>query len=437
MRSTVGRIVDVAQQIGVRERVDRGRGDGQLLGGRLDQLDPLGEACRVDPVAGAGEHVGALVDADDAARVAAGERDRDGAGAGGDVCDERPVAVGRRGDRLDHEVVPAPVLAEREQLRPAVVVGGDAREQVAGVALAFRDRGHAGSIAQACPRRPWPWRCWATAWSIPTGRGCGSTMRRCCAAGPCSRRCGCTRAGRSGCRRTSSGSTRSAHVLGLDAPDAAALTGLVGESLDAARARWTRCCGWCGRRGRMRRRPVGFALVTALPDGLERTRAAGIELRSLQLAIGATARRASPWLLPGVKSTSYAVNIAAQTEARRRGADDALFLSLEGIVLEGPTSNVWFVEDGVLHTPALDLGILAGVTRDTLVDVAAEAGIAVESGAYELDRLARATEVFMSSSIREVMPVVRLDGAAVADGRPGPVAAAMQAGLRAAALPAT
>ena len=62
--------------------------------------------------------------------------------------------------------------------------------------------------------------------------------------------------------------------------------------------------------------------------------------------------------------------------------------------------------------------------------MAADAGIAVESGAYELDRLARATEVFMSSSIREVMPVVRLDGTAIADGRPGPIAAAMQAGLR-------
>ena len=227
--------------------------------------------------------------------------------------------------------------------------------------------------------------------------------------------------------------TRSAQVLGLDAPDPVALTDLVGESLaqpdvgDAVlRVVWTA--------GADATRPVGFALVTALPEGLEQARTAGIELRSLQLAIGATARRASPWLLPGVKSTSYAVNIAAQTEARRRGADDALFLSLEGIVLEGPTSNVWFVEDGVLHTPALDLGILAGVTRDTLVDVAADARITVESGAYELDRLARATEVFTSSSIREVMPVARLDGAAVADGRPGPVAVAMQAGLRAAAL---
>ncbi len=226
--------------------------------------------------------------------------------------------------------------------------------------------------------------------------------------------------------------SRSADVLGLDPPDPVALTRLVGESLarlgdvDAVlRVVWTA--------GADASRPVGFALVTAVPRGLERTRAAGIELRSLQLAIGATARHASPWLLPGVKSTSYAVNIAAQTEARRRGADDALFLSLEGIVLECPTSNVWFVSAGVLHTPSLDLGILAGVTRDTLVDAAAAAGLAVEEGVYALDRLAGAAEAFTSSSIREVMPVVRLDGAAIGTGRPGPIAAAMQAALRAAA----
>jgi branched-subunit amino acid aminotransferase/4-amino-4-deoxychorismate lyase len=173
--------------------------------------------------------------------------------------------------------------------------------------------------------------------------------------------------------------------------------------------------------------------VTALPDGLEATRAEGIALASLQLATGATARQASPWLLAGVKSTSYAVNMAAQHEARRRGADDALFLSLEGTALECPTSNVWFVEGGALHTPGLDLGILAGVTRDTLLVAAAETLFDVEEGAYPRERLAAAAEVFTSSSVREVMPVVRMDGAVIGDGRPGPVAVQMQAALRAAA----
>ena len=131
-----------------------------------------------------------------------------------------------------------------------------------------------------------------------------------------------------------------------------------------------------------------------------------------------------------MKSTSYAVNMAAQAEARRRGADDALFLSLEGIALECPTSNIWFVEDGVLHTPALELGILAGVTRETLVAAAEEAGMRLAEGEYPRERVAGAAEVFTSSSVREVMPVVRLDGEPIGAGRPGAVAAQMQSALR-------
>ncbi len=225
---------------------------------------------------------------------------------------------------------------------------------------------------------------------------------------------------------------RSAEVLELAVPDAPRLTGLVAAALahvgdiDAVlRLVWTP--------GAAGGPPTGFALVTALPDGLDGMRGEGIALASLQLAIGATARHASPWLLAGVKSTSYAVNMAAQHEARRRGADDALFLSLEGTALECPTSNVWFVEKGALHTPALDLGILAGVTRDTLLAAAGDGGLDVEEGAYPRERLAGAAEVFTSSSVREVMPVVRLDGSVIGDGRPGPVAASMQAALRAAA----
>jgi 4-amino-4-deoxychorismate lyase len=225
----------------------------------------------------------------------------------------------------------------------------------------------------------------------------------------------------------------SADVLDLPAPDPAALAPLAGEAVAAAAA--AECVlrvVWTG--GREHDEPgFGFALVTALPDGLEQQRLRGLSLASLQLAIGAHARRSSPWLLPGVKSTSYAVNMAAQNEARRRGADDALFLSAEGIVLEGPTSNVWLREDDLLVTPPLDLGILAGVTRDTLLAAAGDAGLGVQEQEFGLDRLAAADEVFSSSSVREVMPVVALDGRPLAGGQPGEAAAAMQAALRAVA----
>ena len=178
---------------------------------------------------------------------------------------------------------------------------------------------------------------------------------------------------------------------------------------------------------------AGFALVTPLPAGLDDLRRRGIALTPLQLAIGAHARTASPWLLPGVKSTSYAVNMAAQQEARRRGSDDALFLSLEGLVLEGPTSNIWFREGRTLHTPALDLGILAGVTRDTLIGAATARGYNVAEGAYELDRLVSADEVFSSSSVREVVGVVAIDGSPVGGGAPGEAALELQQALRGAA----
>ncbi len=225
----------------------------------------------------------------------------------------------------------------------------------------------------------------------------------------------------------------SAGVLGLPMPDPATLAALAADAVAAAgvpaatlRVVWT-----AGREGE--ERGQGFALVTPLPEGLDDLRRRGIRLAALQLAIGAHVRQTAPWLLPGVKSTSYAVNMAAQREARRRGADDAVFLSAEGIVLEGPTSNVWFREGGVLLTPALELGILAGVTRDTLLDAAAGAGYEVREGAFPLERLAAADEAFTSSSIREVVGVVELDGRPLGGGSPGPAAAAMQAALRAAA----
>jgi 4-amino-4-deoxychorismate lyase len=224
----------------------------------------------------------------------------------------------------------------------------------------------------------------------------------------------------------------SAGVLGLPAPDPGRLAPLATEAVSAAA---TPNCVlrvvWTGGRERDER-GVGFALVTPLPDGLESVRERGVRLATLQLAIGAHARRSSPWLLPGVKSTSYAVNMAAQREANRRGADDALFLSSEGILLEGPTSNVWFVQGELLCTPSLDLGILAGVTRDTLLAAAAERGITVAEDAFAVERLQDASEIFTSSSVREVMPVVAVDGAPVGDGRTGPLAREMQAALRAA-----
>jgi 4-amino-4-deoxychorismate lyase len=179
--------------------------------------------------------------------------------------------------------------------------------------------------------------------------------------------------------------------------------------------------------------PTALALVSTVPDDLDERRARGIAAITVQLGLDPGVRAQAPWLLGGVKSTSYAVNMAAEAEARRRGADDAVFLASGRIVLEGPVTNVWWRSGRDLCTPSLDLGILAGVTRATVVEAARELGYAVREGAFPVAELAGADEAFTTSSVREVMPVVSLDGRPVGNGRPGPGASELQAALRAAA----
>ncbi len=169
-------------------------------------------------------------------------------------------------------------------------------------------------------------------------------------------------------------------------------------------------------------RPVSLALVSALPDDLEERRGRGIKLISL-LGVRAEA----PWLLGGVKSTSYAVNMAAEAEARARGADDAVFVRDDGVVLEGPVTNVWWRRGTTLYTPSLDLGILAGVTRAVMIEAAPAAGYEIAEGTYPLGEVLSAEEAFTTSSVREVMPVIELDGQAF---ERGPAAAALQQALR-------
>lgn len=168
--------------------------------------------------------------------------------------------------------------------------------------------------------------------------------------------------------------------------------------------------------------PAGLALLSSIPEWIEGVRARGARAVSL---LGV--RAAVPWLLPGVKSTSYAVNMAAEAEANRRGAEEAIFVDADRVVLEGTVTNVWWRRGDTLHTPALDLGVLAGVTRAALAELAPSCGYRVEEGTYVLDELLRADEAFTSSSVREVMPLSEIDG------RPlerGPAADVLQEALR-------
>lgn len=215
--------------------------------------------------------------------------------------------------------------------------------------------------------------------------------------------------------------------------DTQELTRLAGLALEAAAApdAMLRLFVTPGRDGAAA--PTQVAMVSTLPEGLDEIRERGIKLVSIQLGLDPSLRASAPWLLGGVKSTSYAVNMAAEAEAKRRGADDAVFLGSGDVVLEGPVTNVWWRYENVLYTPALELGILAGVTRATLVEEAAAAGIEVREGAFPLEHMSGGEEAFTSSSIREVMPVVELDGKPVGDGAPGRAARDLQTALRQAA----
>jgi len=215
---------------------------------------------------------------------------------------------------------------------------------------------------------------------------------------------------------------QSAERIGLPAANVLELSELATQAVEAAdvedsvlRLFWTP--------GNGEGAPTSLALVSELPTHYDALRERGQRLIALR-----GIRAEEPWLLPGVKSTSYAVNIAAEAEAKRRGADDAVFVDREGVVLEGPTTNIWWRRDRTLFTPALELGILAGVTRAAVLELAGGLGYEVVEGTFPLGELAGADEAFTSSSIREVMPVTKLDEQPL--GR-GPAADELQAALRA------
>jgi 4-amino-4-deoxychorismate lyase len=159
-----------------------------------------------------------------------------------------------------------------------------------------------------------------------------------------------------------------------------------------------------------------LATVAALPPGLDALRARGLALITLRSG-------AVPSLLAGVKATSYAAPMAAVAFAESEGADDALFLGEGETVLELTTANIWWRAEDVLFTPAVATGVLPGVTRGALVELARGAGYRIQEGLFTLPALLRAEEAFVSSAVREVVSVVSIDGRELPR---GPVAAELQ-----------
>ncbi len=140
-----------------------------------------------------------------------------------------------------------------------------------------------------------------------------------------------------------------------------------------------------------------------------------------------------PWSreLPEVKAVSYVAATVARQHARRQGADEALLTDTQGRILEGSASNVFAVVDGTLVTPPVSAGLLAGVTRQVVLEVAGDHVAEVVERPLTVAELAAADEAFLTATTRELMPLVRFAGRDLGDGRPGPVTRALHDAYRA------
>jgi 4-amino-4-deoxychorismate lyase len=216
---------------------------------------------------------------------------------------------------------------------------------------------------------------------------------------------------------------KSAATLELPAPDLdvwrevilAAIAGL-----DDASEAWVKTVLTRGIEGDGR--PTGFAYATVAPD-FTAVRRDGIAVVMLDRGYRHDIELTSPWLLGGAKTLSYAVNLAVKREAARRGADDVIFTSSDGYVLEGPNSTVVYRVGKRLLTPGTGLGILDGTTQANVFRYAETQGLETGFHLATPDELRAADALWLVSSVRLAAPVRELDGA------PFPMDAEFSAGM--------
>jgi D-alanine transaminase len=162
----------------------------------------------------------------------------------------------------------------------------------------------------------------------------------------------------------------------------------------------------------------------ALPPDLDRLQARGVRVTLLPFA-----RDAGPgW--GALKLVGHASAVVGKQIAQRRRAFEGLYVTPDGDVTEGTTSNVFAVVRGALVTPPTDGTILGGVTRDRVIAAARRLGLRVRTAPLATVRLRRAEEIFVTASTIEVVPVVRIDGRRVGAGMPGEITRALQSAYR-------
>jgi len=134
--------------------------------------------------------------------------------------------------------------------------------------------------------------------------------------------------------------------------------------------------------------------------------------------------------LSRVKSLNYLDNILARAEASDAGADEALLLDAAGHVVEGSAGNIFAVLDGTVTTPPVSAGVLDGITRGCVLELCEHLDLPVAEALFDVAALLSADEAFLTNSLMEVMPLVAVDGRAIAAGVPGAVTTRLQTGYR-------
>ena len=141
----------------------------------------------------------------------------------------------------------------------------------------------------------------------------------------------------------------------------------------------------------------------------------------VNVIVASTRRNLPSALSPQIKTTNFLNNIQAKREAVAAGAFDSILLNWEQHLTECTISNLFFVTDNTLRTPALECGLLEGITRMIVIRLAGELHVHVEEGSYTVDQLYRADECFLTNTSMEIMPVTSVDRRPVGDGKPGPL----------------
>ncbi len=211
---------------------------------------------------------------------------------------------------------------------------------------------------------------------------------------------------------------RSAAMLDLPKPDLAAWEWVVSRVLE----HWTgspemvlKLVYTRGSDGDPAAVPTGFALGSEVAPSILKARAEGVAAVTLERGFPPDLAERAPWLLLGAKPLSYAMNMAALREARRRDAEDVIFTAADGSVFEGPTSTVVLAKGRTLFTPPSSVGILPGTTQAALFRGAEQAGWSVKVEPLRVADLVAGDGVFMASSVRKLTRVHTLDGVLLPD----------------------